>query len=181
MYGEMQMKALAREMGEEGDYVVLVGTLTTPGHNSWAARALHGLGGHLHVEGHEADHVDLLGDQVVDELDLQDGKTWDLELISAKNYGEMQMKALAREMGEEGDYVLGADQLEVPGLAVLVLAFLRDDDDAGVARALHGRLRRPGRHADDPGPQLMGRCRHRLPEGALPQDADIETMPRTSG
>ena len=32
----------------------------------------------------------------------QDGKTWDLELISAQKYGEMQMQSLAREMGEEG-------------------------------------------------------------------------------
>lgn len=35
-YGEAQMKALAREMGEQGEYVVLVGTLTTTGHNQWA-------------------------------------------------------------------------------------------------------------------------------------------------
>ena len=45
----------------------------------------------------------------------QDGKTWDLELISAKNYGEMQMKALAREMGEAGDYVVYVGTLTTPG------------------------------------------------------------------
>jgi simple sugar transport system substrate-binding protein len=39
-YGEAQMKALAREMGEEGEYVVLVGTLTTTGHNQWADAAI---------------------------------------------------------------------------------------------------------------------------------------------
>ena len=39
-YGEAQMKALAREMGEQGDYVVLVGTLTTTGHNQWADAAI---------------------------------------------------------------------------------------------------------------------------------------------
>ena len=39
-YGEAQMKALAREMGEKGDYVVLVGTLTTTGHNQWADAAI---------------------------------------------------------------------------------------------------------------------------------------------
>jgi simple sugar transport system substrate-binding protein len=39
-YGELQMKALAREMGEEGEYVVYVGTLTTPGHNAWADAAI---------------------------------------------------------------------------------------------------------------------------------------------
>lgn len=39
-YGEAQMKALAREMGEEGDYVVYVGTLTTTGHNQWADAAI---------------------------------------------------------------------------------------------------------------------------------------------
>ncbi len=39
-YGETQMKALAREMGEQGDYVVLVGTLTTTGHNQWADAAI---------------------------------------------------------------------------------------------------------------------------------------------
>ena len=32
----------------------------------------------------------------------QEGKTWDLELISAQKYGEMQMQSLAREMGGEG-------------------------------------------------------------------------------
>jgi simple sugar transport system substrate-binding protein len=35
-FGEAQMKALAREMHEEGDYVMFVGTLTTPLHNRWA-------------------------------------------------------------------------------------------------------------------------------------------------
>lgn len=39
-YGEAQMKALAREMGEKGDYVILVGTLTTTGHNQWADAAI---------------------------------------------------------------------------------------------------------------------------------------------
>lgn len=39
-YGEAQMKALAREMGEEGEYVVYVGTLTTTGHNQWADAAV---------------------------------------------------------------------------------------------------------------------------------------------
>ncbi|MEJ1268450.1 hypothetical protein WDV93_19760 [Pantoea ananatis] len=34
------MKALAREMGEKGEYVVLVGTLTTTGHNQWADAAI---------------------------------------------------------------------------------------------------------------------------------------------
>ena len=45
----------------------------------------------------------------------QDGKTWDLELISAQAYGEMQMKALAREMGEEGQYVVYVGTLTTPG------------------------------------------------------------------
>jgi len=39
-YGESQMKALARELGEEGDYAVVVGTLTTPLHNFWADAAI---------------------------------------------------------------------------------------------------------------------------------------------
>jgi len=39
-YGEAQMKSLAREMGEEGEYAVLVGTLTTTGHNQWADAAI---------------------------------------------------------------------------------------------------------------------------------------------
>ena len=39
-YGEAQMKSLAREMGEKGEYVVLVGTLTTTGHNQWADAAI---------------------------------------------------------------------------------------------------------------------------------------------
>lgn len=39
-YGEAQMKSLAREMGENGEYVVLVGTLTTTGHNQWANAAI---------------------------------------------------------------------------------------------------------------------------------------------
>ena len=32
-FGEVQMQRLAKDMGEEGDYVVYVGTLTTPLHN----------------------------------------------------------------------------------------------------------------------------------------------------
>ncbi len=39
-FGEAQMKSLAREMGEEGEYVVYVGTLTTTGHNKWADAAI---------------------------------------------------------------------------------------------------------------------------------------------
>ena len=34
------MKKLAEEMGEEGEYVVYVGTLTTPLHNIWADAAI---------------------------------------------------------------------------------------------------------------------------------------------
>lgn len=39
-FGEMQMQALAKAMGEKGDYVVYVGTLTTPLHNKWADAAI---------------------------------------------------------------------------------------------------------------------------------------------
>ena len=34
------MEKLAQEMGGEGDYVVYVGTLTTPLHNKWADAAI---------------------------------------------------------------------------------------------------------------------------------------------
>jgi simple sugar transport system substrate-binding protein len=39
-FGEVQMQRLAKEMGEEGEYVVYVGTLTTPLHNKWADAAI---------------------------------------------------------------------------------------------------------------------------------------------
>ncbi len=39
-FGEIQMQKLAAEMGEEGQYVVYVGTLTTPLHNIWADSAI---------------------------------------------------------------------------------------------------------------------------------------------
>ena len=39
-FGEVQMQRLAKDMGEEGDYVVYVGTLTTPLHNKWADAAI---------------------------------------------------------------------------------------------------------------------------------------------
>ncbi|PIY74010.1 MAG: LacI family transcriptional regulator [Rhodobacterales bacterium CG_4_10_14_0_8_um_filter_70_9] len=39
-FGEVQMEKLAQEMGGEGDYVVYVGTLTTPLHNVWADAAI---------------------------------------------------------------------------------------------------------------------------------------------
>lgn len=39
-FGEVQMQKLAAEMGEEGEYVVYVGTLTTPLHNIWADSAI---------------------------------------------------------------------------------------------------------------------------------------------
>lgn len=39
-FGESFMQALAAEMGEEGQYVVYVGTLTTPLHNKWADAAI---------------------------------------------------------------------------------------------------------------------------------------------
>ena len=40
VFGEMQMKALAKAMNEKGEYVVIVGTLTTPLHNRWADAAI---------------------------------------------------------------------------------------------------------------------------------------------
>ncbi|MBW4023050.1 MAG: autoinducer 2 ABC transporter substrate-binding protein [Proteobacteria bacterium] len=40
VFGEMQMKALAGDMGEKGEYVIYVGTLTTPLHNKWADAAI---------------------------------------------------------------------------------------------------------------------------------------------
>jgi simple sugar transport system substrate-binding protein len=40
VFGEMQMKALAKAMGEKGEYVIYVGTLTTPLHNRWADAAI---------------------------------------------------------------------------------------------------------------------------------------------
>ena len=40
VFGEMQMKALATAMGGKGEYVCIVGTLTTPLHNRWADAAI---------------------------------------------------------------------------------------------------------------------------------------------
>jgi simple sugar transport system substrate-binding protein len=39
-FGEVQMQRLAKDMGEAGDYVTYVGTLTTPLHNKWADAAI---------------------------------------------------------------------------------------------------------------------------------------------
>ena len=39
-FGEVQMVKLAKEMGEEGEYVTYVGTLTTPLHNKWCDAAI---------------------------------------------------------------------------------------------------------------------------------------------
>ena len=39
-FGEVQMQKLAKEMGEEGEYAVFVGSLTTPLHNIWADAAI---------------------------------------------------------------------------------------------------------------------------------------------
>ena len=39
-FGEVQMQRLAKDLNEEGDYVVYVGTLTTPLHNKWADAAI---------------------------------------------------------------------------------------------------------------------------------------------
>ena len=39
-FGEVQMQRLAKDMNEEGEYVVYVGTLTTPLHNKWADAAI---------------------------------------------------------------------------------------------------------------------------------------------
>jgi simple sugar transport system substrate-binding protein len=39
-FGEVQMQRLAKDMAEAGDYVVYVGTLTTPLHNKWADAAI---------------------------------------------------------------------------------------------------------------------------------------------
>lgn len=39
-FGEVQMERLAQSMGGAGEYIVLVGTLTTPLHNQWADAAI---------------------------------------------------------------------------------------------------------------------------------------------
>lgn len=39
-YGDEQMEALAKAMGGKGEYVIYVGTLTTPLHNEWADAAI---------------------------------------------------------------------------------------------------------------------------------------------
>ena len=39
-YGEAHMKAFAEAMGEEGEYIVYVGSLTVPLHNLWADAAI---------------------------------------------------------------------------------------------------------------------------------------------
>ena len=39
-YGQAHMDLLAKEMGEEGSYIVYVGTLTVPLHNAWADAAI---------------------------------------------------------------------------------------------------------------------------------------------
>ena len=39
-FGEAMMKSLARQMGNEGDYICIVGTLTTPLHNLWCEAAI---------------------------------------------------------------------------------------------------------------------------------------------
>ena len=39
-FGEVQMQRMAKDMAEAGDYVVYVGTLTTPLHNKWADAAI---------------------------------------------------------------------------------------------------------------------------------------------
>src|ERR1700687_2294524 len=39
-FGEVQMERLAKDLGGEGEYVVYVGTLTTPLHNKWADAAI---------------------------------------------------------------------------------------------------------------------------------------------
>lgn len=39
-YGQAHMDLLAKEMGEEGEYIVYVGSLTVPLHNAWADAAI---------------------------------------------------------------------------------------------------------------------------------------------
>ena len=40
VFGEAMMKSLARQMGEKGEYICIVGTLTTPLHNLWCDAAI---------------------------------------------------------------------------------------------------------------------------------------------
>lgn len=44
----------------------------------------------------------------------QDGRTWDVELINSKQFGEVQMQALAKAMGEKGEYVVYVGTLTTP-------------------------------------------------------------------
>jgi simple sugar transport system substrate-binding protein len=39
---------------------------------------------------------------------------WDMELTTAQNYGEEHMKAIAKEMGEKGKYIVYVGSLTVP-------------------------------------------------------------------
>ena len=40
VFGEAMMKSLAKQMGEKGEYICIVGTLTTPLHNLWCDAAI---------------------------------------------------------------------------------------------------------------------------------------------
>lgn len=40
LFGEAMMKSLARQMGNKGEYICIVGTLTTPLHNLWCDAAI---------------------------------------------------------------------------------------------------------------------------------------------
>jgi simple sugar transport system substrate-binding protein len=75
-FGEVQMQKLAKEIGEEGEYAVYVGSLTTPLHNIWADAGI------AYQKAHYP-KMKLVADRFpgADEIDTAYGRT--LEVIQA--------------------------------------------------------------------------------------------------
>ena len=44
----------------------------------------------------------------------QEGRDWNVELIDSVQFGEVQMQRLAKDMGEEGDYVVPRQDTDHP-------------------------------------------------------------------
>jgi simple sugar transport system substrate-binding protein len=156
-FGEVQMQRLAKEMGEKGEYVVYVGTLTTPLHNKWADAAI----------AYQKEHypnMKLVADRFpgADEIDTSYKTTLDVikaypNLTGILGFGSngpigagnaVREKRLGKKIAIVGT-VLPSQAKDLINDGIIREGFLWNPTDAGYAMIAVGRLVLDGKEIKD--------------------------------
>jgi simple sugar transport system substrate-binding protein len=154
-FGEVQMQRLAKDLGEEGDYVVYVGTLTTPLHNKWADAAI----------AYQKEHypkMKLVADRFPDEIDTSYKTTLDVikaypNLKGILGFGSngpigagnaVKEKHLGKKLAVVGT-VLPSQAKDLIADGIIREGFLWNPTDAGYAMVAVARLVLDGKEITD--------------------------------